>query len=126
MKVLIPIVIGFVVVGCATIPVKELTLKENIVGAYEINRGGRDGRMVLHENGKGNASINKKPRRPFIWKTYGKEVHFDFPDGDPNIDFYIYVINPDNSLTYTAVILIDGKRIDGLPEEAVHTYKKIK
>ena len=99
---------------------------DRVRGAYEINIGGKDERMVLHDNGRGNAFINKTPRRPFIWKTYGKEVHFGFTDGDPNVDFYIYAINPDNSLTYTAVILIDGKRIDELPKEAGHTYKKIK
>ena len=38
-------------VGCETIPVKELTLEEKVVGTYEGKKDGNTGRLVFLDNG---------------------------------------------------------------------------
>jgi|LWDU01.1.fsa_nt_gi hypothetical protein len=46
----ITLIIGLLVMGCCT-PVKELTLREKVVGAYERKEDGETKRLVLLENG---------------------------------------------------------------------------
>ena len=112
MKVLIPILIGLLVVGCgkgkqppaAKEPVKEPTLAEKIVGAYEL-----DGKIVVfHNSGKMESYYDgKKEGGEYKWKIVDKEVHAVTKDGGGSA----WGINPDGSLISLAVIQSNGNRL---------------
>ena len=144
MKVLIPILIGLLVVGCATIPVKELTLEEKVVGTYEAKKGEDTARLVLLENGIADGyKISEKEKEGYKWSTIkAGEIHLKKVDGD----IVVLRINRDDSLTFISVIFTnEGIRAklqdegdpkilifnkDGLrrevPKKGQVTFKKIK
>jgi len=123
MKILIPIVICLLVVGCATIPVKELTLEEKVVGEYEFKGGGDTRRLAFLENGISERYINgKKREEEGKWKlTKEGELHDTYSNGN----ILVLRINKDGSITIIARIDADGKREEA-PKDKQMTFKKIK
>ena len=146
MKVLIPILIGLLVVGCgknevainpedytlpeATTaqptggvtakPVKGLTIKD-IAGNYELKLEGGTAEMVILENGKIEFYENgKKNQEESRLKMAGNEIHFDSESGDVRV----FRSEPNGDLTYIAEIE-HGKRHDHTKERQA-TFKKIK
>ncbi len=129
MKVLIPILIGLLVVGCGApadnttkpTPQMGLTLSEKVVGTYEIKEGGETLRAVFlangfvedYENGK-KLEIERK------WSVVKGEIHVKYSGGF----IRVWRINKDKSITNIARIR-DGKREDRPKEEQI-TWKKIK
>ena len=126
MKNLILLIAVLVVSACCTTPtkpVKELILKEKVIGTYEFKEGGDTYRAVLLENG--------------IWKDYknGKRVGGECDWGiskegklhatNHNGVTGILRINNDGSITHIAYIPKGGKRED-YPKEEQSTYKRIK
>ena len=126
----ITLIIGLLVVGCGKQeqtttekPAKELTLREKVVGEYEIKKDGNTLKQVYLENGVFEGYRNgKKEDEEGKW-VISKEgkLHILENDGDTGV----FRINKDGSITYIAVILKDGKRLD-LPKENQTTFKKIK
>jgi len=140
MKALIPILIGLLVVGCGekeqpndvkpapttnankgngteTKPVKELTLREKVVGEYEFKKDGDTGRLVLLENGQADGYSDCDKIDYGKWKIVGKEVHM----GD-EIAPTVCKIEPNGDLTEFAIIE-NGRRIEF---SRPINYKKIK
>jgi hypothetical protein len=121
MKVLISIVIGLLVVGCATIPVEELTPEEKkVVGEYESIYYGKTYKRVFLKNGIVEWYVNGKKRAEYKLEIVNGEISAAF--GSEYKD--IYRINTDRSITHIAYIS-DGGRED-FPKEEQLTYKKIK
>ena len=129
MKMLIPIVIGLLLVGCGApadnttkpTPQMGLTLSEKVVGTYEIKEGGETYRAVFLANGFVEDYENgKKLENKSKWKIAKGELHVIHETG------YITVhrINKDSSMTLIAKI-VEGKRTDN-PKEEQFTAKKIK
>ena len=76
-------------------PVKELTLEEKIVGAYEFDNERSQQIVVFHDNGKMESYENgKKEGKEFRWKVVGGEVHAEYKDGYGSM----WGIEPDGSL----------------------------
>ena len=145
MKVLIPILIGLLVVGCGKCnqtakespkaitskgddknsttakPVKELTLEEKVAGTYEVKIEEDTITFVLLENGKHEAYVNgeswKKAEVKVTWKMVGKEVHIGEKYSQD-----VYKIEPNGDLTHIADI-VGGMRTD---QKNQSTIKKIK
>ncbi len=136
MKTLIPILIGLLVVGCekkgelteetdtnestpttntnksnstAAKPVKELTLREKVIGTYELElkKFGETQRYVLLGNSTVEYYLNgKKEEAEHKWSIVDKEVHIE----RENRAVSVFSINKDESLTGIATIDEDGKR----------------
>jgi len=103
-------------------PVKELMLREKVVGEYEHKKGGDTERLVLPENGIWEIYLNGEKTDEGKWRISEEgEIHVE--DGNDNIG--VLSINKDDSITLFAFILKDGKRLDP-PNEDRSTYKKIK
>jgi len=103
----------------ATKPVKELTLREKIVGEYERNYPATGAlKQVFLDNGIRELHVDGKKKYENKWKIVDGKIHID-EDGD----MVVYRINPDRSITGIAVIDKDGKRTD---YEFQLTFKKIK
>ena len=117
----ITLIIGLLVVGCCT-PVKELTLREKVVGTYEGKIGEATIKFVFLENGVYEFYENGKKDYEDKWSIVDGEIHV-FLD---KMSYMISVsrINKDNSYSMIAVI-IEGKRTD-FSKEYQLTYKKIK
>ncbi len=126
MKALIPILIGLLVVGCATIPVKELTLEEKVVGEYEVKKEGDAFRLVLLKTGVVEEYRNGKKRHEAKWKI-GKEdeVYLEDKNGIRGAVFMKLRINKDGSLTVSAYMPKDGELSD-IPKDKQLNLKKIK
>ena len=76
-------------------PVKELTLEEKIVGAYEFDNERSQQIVVFHDSGKMESYKNgKKEGKEFRWKVVGGEVHAEYKDGYGSM----WGIEPDGSL----------------------------
>ena len=121
MKILIPIVIGLLVVGCGEKqsiitnksnstpekpakqnvekenPSKELTLKERVVGTYEYAEGKDTAWFTLLENGLVEGyEKGKKVKKDIRWKiSNNRELHFVIKDGGVKV----FSLNPDDGLT---------------------------
>ena len=150
MKVLIPILIGLLVVGCGKKetakpapnantgianntpekPVKVLTAEEKkVFGEFEYkNRDGYILRYVLLENGVleiqgGRSTLNMAVRESSSdkWKMANGEIHF--VDGY-NSFIDVFRINKDKSITAIAYIS-DGERTD-LPKNKQEVFKEVK
>ena len=68
----IVLIIGLLVVGCATTPtkpVKVLTLEEKVVGSYERKKDLKTQRRVLLENGDVEAYSGRKKIDGRKWKS---------------------------------------------------------
>ena len=107
--------------GTTEKPVKELTLREKVLGTYAGKKDGNTHRMVLLENGTVEEYINGKKRAEYKLEIVNDEIHAAF--GSEYKD--IYRINTDRSITNIATITPDGKRED-YSKISQHTYKKIK
>jgi len=125
MKNIILLIAVMVVSACCTTPtkpVKELTLREKVVGEYENKLDGVTVRAVLLENGIAESYENgKKREEEYKWKVVEGEIHITDPKGT----IAVYRINKDGSIAVIAWIPKDGKRVD-LPKEKQVTAKKIK
>ena len=122
MKVLIPIVIGLLVVGCG----KSLTEEEKkVVGSYEgslepivqiVKYAFLENRTFKYNE----ISVmgSKYKGKKYKWKLVGKEIHV------PATVTSVYIINPNGDLVYIAKIK-DGKRED-LTKAWQPTFKRIK
>ena len=151
MKVLIPIVIGLVVVGCGkeqstntndgnsapekpakqkevketpsnnstAKPVKELTLREKVIGSYEAKRAGTTLRYVFLEDRMFEVYMNDERKDGGTWRALGNEVFLE--DKSHTL---VCKIEPSGYLTEIAYIQ-NGKRLE-LSKEEQQTYKKIK
>ena len=132
----IVLIIGLLVVGCGkqekadtnestptttAKPVKELTLEEKVVGAYEIKGGEYTIKIILLENGGGEAYVNgKKQEEDMKWKMAGNEVHV----AEIGISIAVFKIEPNGDLTPIAEII--SARRKGIPKEEQQTINKIK
>ena len=141
MKVLIPIVIGLLVAGCGekeqpkeksdnetppkstkAKPVKELTLREKAVGAYEKRISNGILRYVFLKNGVLESYENgEKLKIEAKWEIVDGELHVELKEGG----IIIYRIDKDGSITYFARIDSGGKR-STLSKEKQPTYSRIK
>ena len=147
MKLLIPILIGLLVVGCgkneqpkekadnetapknddknstAAKPVKELTLREKVVGTYELElkKFGETHRYVLLDNSTVEYYLDGKKEEEHKWSIVDKEVHIE----RENSAVSVFSINKDESITGIATIDEDGKRKEILKEHQ-YTREKIK
>ena len=114
----ITLIIGLLVVGCATIPVKELTAEEKkVVGEYQ-SKYDVTLKYVFLENGIGEWFLDGKKEQEYKWAIVNGEINAE----DDNT--YVYRINKDLSITYIAIIR-DGKRDNSLKFANI-TFKKIK
>ena len=143
---LISIVIGLLVVGCGkddqiakespkekpskgddnngttAKPVKELTLRERVVGEYESKMDGDTGRLVLRENGIKELYLNGEKGLESTWSISKEgELHLIFVEGGFT---GVARINKDSSITTIAEITKDGRRNHSKEEQL--TFKKIK
>ena len=107
----ITLIIGLLVVGCgkkespaAKEPVKEPTLGEKLVGAYEL-----DGDIIVFQKSGMMESYTKgrKEGGEYKWKIVDKEVHAVTKGGGGRA----WGINPDGSLIYLAVIQSNGNKL---------------
>ena len=105
------LIIVVVVVGCgkkespaAKEPVKEPTLGEKLVGAYEL-----DGDIIVFQkNGMMESyTEGRKEGGEYKWKIVDKEVHAVTKGGGGRA----WGINPDGSLIYLAVIQSNGNKL---------------
>jgi hypothetical protein len=133
MKILIPIVIGLLVVGCGMEYIPQdpkeikstdlgrvLTLEEKkVVGTYEWKTGKDVIRLIFLKSGimKSSSVLGDKENK---WEIRDNEIHAEDKVGNGGC----YSIEPNGDLTKNAV-LIDGKRSDLTKEEQM-TFKKIK
>ena len=121
----ITLIIGLLAVGCATIPVKELTAEEKkVVGEYEeeydLGEGLQRFKYVFLENGIGEWFLDGKKEQEYKWAIVNGEIHAE------DDDIYVYRLNDDSSITYIAIIRIrDGKRDDSIKFANI-TFKRIK
>ena len=107
----------------ATKPVKELTLREKVVGEYESKMDGDTGRLVLLENGIKELYLNGEKGLESTWSISKEgELHLIFVEGGFT---GVARINKDSSITTIAEITKDGRRRDHSKEEQL-TFKKIK
>jgi hypothetical protein len=108
--------------GTTEKPAKELTLREKVVGEYEMKDGEDTYRAVFLANGFVEDYENgKKLENKSKWKIAKGEIHII--EGSGHID--VIRINKDGSLTNIATIDKDGERED-FPKENQHTINKIK
>ena len=147
MKVLISIVMGLLVLGCGEerpttntnksnntpvkpakkkaekeTPSKELTLRERIVGTYEMKGGGNTYRSVLLDDGMYEQHRNgEKDESEYTWKIVDGEIHVKRSDGM----IMIKRINNNSSITGIATIGNDGKRTVA-PQGGQVTLRQIK
>ena len=105
-------------------PVKELTLREKVIGTYELKENGDTYRWVFLSNGSMEDYINgEKEESTFTWKLVDGQIHHT--NGDKHEPWSITEINPDGSLTLVAHLSEKGERRD-IPRWGVFTWKKIK
>jgi len=125
MKNLILLISVMVIGACATTstkPVKELTLREKVVGEYEYKEDGDTGRLVLLDNDIFEVYKNGKKVDVEVKWEISKEGEIHATDSKGTIA--VYRINKDGSIAVIAVI-DDGKREEAHKGDQV-TFKKIK
>ena len=129
MKVLIPILIGLLVLGCGkggeiTIgeppkakPVKELTLREKVVGSYEFSPTSK---IVFLDNGVLELYQNNEIAQSNKWSIVDEEIHILNQDGEVEV----VRIEPNGDLTNIAKIKNGIRTEESLDEQ--QTIKRIK
>ena len=108
----------------ASKPVKELTLREKVIGTYELElkKFGETQRYVLLDNSTVEYYLDgKKEEAEHKWSIVDKEVHIE----RENRAVSVFSINKDESITGIATIDDDGKRKEILKEHQ-YTREKIK
>jgi len=144
MKVLIPIVIGLLMVGCGKKeeitnnddktntpekPPKELTLEEKkVVGEYELKyENGHTSKWVFLENGIAEPYSNGKKNKSghhsheCKWMIVDGELHIIYESGSRAV----FRINPDGSITCIKHLGGNGERVD-IQKDKQLPFKKIK
>ena len=135
MKVLVPVVIGLLVVGCGKSeterleeennttakPVKELTLEEKVVGTYVLNQGIAIWTHYFLEKGVYWYSLDETSREG-RWKIIGNEVHTEEDD----LDGYdkVFNINSDGNIVWIAQIRDTSRKRQDFPKDKQFIYKK--
>ena len=123
MKVLIPILIGLMVVGCGKKVKKTTPSKENVVGTYVLDQGIATWTHYFLENGVYWYSLddNSKEGR---WKIIGNEVHTE----DDDLDGYdkVFNINSDGNIVWIAQIRDTTRKRKDFPKgkQQQFIYKK--
>ena len=110
--------------GTSTKPVKEPTLREKVIGTYELElkKFGETHRYVLLDNSTVEYYLDgKKEETEHKWSIVDEEVHIE----RENSAVSVFSINKDESITGIATIDEDGKRKEILKEHQ-YTRKKIK
>mgnify|MGYP007063608392 CR=1 FL=1 len=107
--------------ACATKPVRELTLREKVVGTYGLKKDEDTIRPVFLENGVREGYANGKKWEEGKWSAVGEEIHADAGDGVTSV----LSVNKGGSISIIAEIYKDGKRQDAPKIEQV-TLKRIK
>ena len=105
-------------------PVKELALREKVIGTYELElkKFGETQRYVLLDNSTVEYYLDgKKEEAEHKWSIVDKEVHIE----RENRAVSVFSINKDESITGIATIDEDGKRKEILKEHQ-YTREKIK
>ena len=101
MKVLIPIVIGLLVVGCGknspSSPAKELTIKDVVGSCYEA-KDNEDHKMQFLGDGKLVREPEHRGRNFYMWKIEGNEIHTTNTGWDKNARIFVHIINPNGYL----------------------------
>ena len=95
------------------------TLKNKVVGTYELKKGGYTYKGIFQDNGVQEDYVNNKKAGYNKWKIVKEEVHID-----QGSYVTVYKINPDGSLT-SIYRIKNGKR-ESFPKEKQFTFKKIK
>ena len=121
MKNTLLVIVALLVGGCATKPVKELTLREQVIGTYDRKIGQDTVRLVFLENGVRKGYANGKKAEEGKWSAVGGEIHADAGDGITSV----LSINKDGSISIIAEIYGGGKRQD-VPKTEHVTFKRIK
>ena len=140
MKVLIPILIGLLVMGCGkkqstntnegnNTPEnsakknveKETPSKENVVGTYVLNQGIAIWTHYFLENGVYWYSLDDSSREG-RWKIIGNEVHTE----DDDLDGYdkVFNINSDGNIVWIAQIRDTSRKRQDFPKDKQFIYKK--
>ena len=131
MKVLITILTGLLVGGCATIPVEELTseelapeqkaLRASVVGEYaRKDEAGNTVKLVYLANGVYETYENGHKHPESKWSIVDGKIHVRYDNGF----IYVFEINKDKSIAMVATY--HGKRRTDHPKEEQQTFKKIK
>ena len=108
-------------VGCETIPVKELTLEESVLGEYEFKNGFEETlKYVFLDNGVHKYYASGKKVSENKWSIVNGDIHLKY-DHPALLSTYVFRINADKSITHIAY-MEDGKRTERSKEGA--TYKK--
>ena len=141
MKVLIPIVIGLLVVGCGEkqstntndgnsapeesakkLTAEEKALRDSVVGTYELNADGDTHKQVFLKNGTSGGNFGfGLVEIDHLWTIVKGEI-IEKSDSTG----WVWIKNKDGSVTNIADIDPEGKRKD-LPKKSNHlrTYKNI-
>jgi len=116
MKLLIPILIGLLVVGCgnnspSSNPAKELTIKDVVGSCYEL-KDNEEMKMQFLGDGKLVHEQEHRVRQFFHkWKIEGNEIHTTRTGWDKNAKIFVHIINP-NGYLYNIAYIKDGRRTD--------------
>ena len=128
MKILIPILIGLLVVGCCT-PASNVTeeatviqpTREDVVGSYVHKREKLTFRVVLLDNGVAEHYLNDTKIDEDKWRIVGKEIHMEDKDGNVGV----HRIGSDGNLIDIAVIGKKGIRTE-YPKYKQNISQKLK
>ena len=125
MKVLISILIGLLVGGCATLTPEQKqqkALRDSVLGEYEHkDEDGDTLKYVFLGNGVYEWHENGEKLSAHKWSVVKDEIHIAVSNAHTDV----YRINPDKSITEIASINLDGKRTDRLKDHQ-YTFIKIK
>ena len=119
-KTLIVLVVGLLVVGCATLTPeqKQKALRDSVVGTYEAKEFEETFKLVLLENGKFKTYLNGEKGFEATWELVEKEVYLLWSENSVGG----YKIESNGDLTNYAAIE-DGRR-SARTIGGQHTYKK--
>ena len=138
----ITLIIGLLVVGCGKQeqtdtnestptttekPVKELTLREKVIGSYEVKLGEKSVRIDLLETGIVEYYINgkKDDETEGKWKIVNKQIYLTADHMGPH-QATVFRINNNSSITHIAIVSTgNGFRLK-VPKNRQLTLKKIK
>ena len=117
MKPLLVLIVGLMVVGCAT-----TTTTKSMAGIYGAKVGSTFSRVLLLENGEAESYTNGRQSEKCRWYKKDGVLHIVGESGVHGFNR----INPDGSFTGIAQIDKEGKRTDYPKEKQVWTWEKSK
>ena len=136
MKILALMILGLLIVGCATLTPEEKALRDSVVGEYELNKDGHTAKFAFLANGIVESYENGKKAEDVmetVWKIENGELHMIstvmFWEPNSNIKstwpiFAVCIIESNGDLTFISIVE-DGKRED-IPKDKQITLKIIK